>query len=177
MQAVRARARQCRRRRTARVLLLGLVLGLLQVLLLLGLSALQAPIKPASLGWWWLLVGALPYLLLPALAGFLAARQPTGAESPVGEGCLVGSIGVLLPTIAGVVIAVIQLTIAPPEDTCSSPLGICHTAFPGLIWAAVLLLVFLLGVGGVVGGLLGGWLGGLLGKRSRPAAGNLHAKN
>jgi hypothetical protein len=173
MQAVRARARRRRQRRTARVLLLGFSLGLLQSLLLLGCVLLQ-PQWPFS---WvaFLVVSGLFSLAIPALDGFLAARQNEDTSSGFGPGCLVGGIGFLIIAILTSLLIplALQHPCAPPEG-CNWGGAIMASA---ALQEAIIILWFAEGMSAVIGGSVGGWLGGLLGKRSRPAAGDLPAKN
>lgn len=161
MKPVRARARQRRRQRTARILLLGLTLGLLQSLLLLGWVLLQ---QQWPFSWVALLVlGILVSLAIPALDGFLAARQNEDTSSGFGPGCLVGGIGFLI--IAALTSLLIPLVLQHP---CAQPGG-CNLGGAMLTSAGVevfiVISLFIEGIAAIIGGLLGGWLGGLLAQR------------
>ncbi len=172
MQTVRARTRRRGRQRTARVLLLGFLLGLLQSLLLLGWTQLQPQWSSAWVVF--VVLSLLCYLAAPALDGFLAARQNEDTSTGVGPGCLVGGIGFLI--IAVVASLLIPLALRPQ---CAPP-GSCN--WGGAILAstaaeeAVSLFWFIEGIAGALCGILGGWLGSLMGKRSASAVGNLPAK-
>ena len=91
-----------------RATLLGLILGALQVLLMILTFIITEQIRPDPLGTWWLAIFVLPYVLLPALAGFLTGRERGDTNATIRSGCLVGGIGVL-PTLIVIWVAAILL--------------------------------------------------------------------
>lgn len=166
------------RQRKYQIPLLGMILGLLQILIVV--SALVLPQEIINLNQWpsgvladkWLPIAlsALLYLLIPTLAGFLAARQSGNASSGAGAGCLVGGFGLLVIVIAAVALVGIAAAAPPQPPACPEP-GTCGHGLgpyfsPGSI-AIILAIPILIfeGLGSVVGGLSGGWLGGALAQR------------
>jgi len=168
MQTHVARTRQRRWRRRGRVLLLGVVLGLIQGLLALGWGWL--PHWPFA----WMLFVALSlffYLFLPAVEGFLAARQSGAASSASSPGCLVGGIGFLVIALAAAVTLLVMppmvRTSCPPGETCNDKAGAGFVVgFATFLIQVIIIIFFLLeGMAGAIGGLLGGWIGGVLGQK------------
>lgn len=171
------------RHRWWQILLLGIILGLLQILIVV--SALLLPQEVINLNQWpagalaekWLptALSMLFYALIPALAGFLDTRQSGGASSGVGAGCLVGGFGLLVIVIAAVALVGIAAAVPPQPPACPEPgtcgHGIAPYFSPGSI-AYILVIPILIfeGLGSVVGGLLGGWIGGILGQREASAS-------
>ncbi len=147
-----------------RIILLGLALGLLLALLLEGTAFQRLWLISSEAG---VAVGALLYLLFPALEGFLTARQGGDSRAGTRSGRWVGGIGIIPPAIDLVAHAVIWLVNRPE---CSSiACGLFYS--PQFILAITLYSLLLQGMGSVLGGLLGGWLGGQLGQRWAKAAG------
>jgi hypothetical protein len=160
-------------------------LGLLQILIVV--SALVLPQEVINLNQWpsgvladkWLPIAlsALFYALIPALAGFLDARQSGAASSGVGAGCLVGGFGLLVIVIAAVALVGIAAAAPPPQPaTCPEPgtcgHGIAPYFSPGSIaFIFVIPVLIFEGLCGVVGGLVGGWIGGERGRRWATASG------
>jgi len=102
------------------------------------------------------------YLLIPALAGFLAARQNGDTASGVGPGCLVGGISWLVIVVATTLIIVLT----PPQPVCQP--GVCGRAFvsaAALGEAIIVTTLFFEILGSLFGGLVGGLIGGALGRR------------
>jgi hypothetical protein len=151
---------------------LGLLLGLLQLLLLIQASALgnwADSLLPVVL-----LAAALD-LLVPALAGFLAARQSGDASSGVGAGGIVGGFGFL--TIAITLIVLSAQALNAPHQPCppySPRLYIPPEFISGFV---IIPLIVLEGLGSMVGGLLGGGIGGLLGGKRRGKPSNARRRN
>jgi hypothetical protein len=150
MQLSSARSAGRRWLRWGRVLLFGVLLGLLQMLLLTqgaGLAQWSASWLPA------IALGALLYGLIPALEGFLTSRWKGDASSGQRAGCLVGGIGflVIALTEAG------KLALTPPP-ACKS---FCQDLSGPLYVVSVAVAAY----GGAVGGRLGGWIGGILGHK------------
>ncbi|HEY7357636.1 MAG TPA: hypothetical protein VH590_14255 [Ktedonobacterales bacterium] len=150
------------------ILLLGLILGALQILLVLGWGVIV--LWPFS----WLLFGLfsiLCCLVISALDGLLTSRRNLEPDAVFAPGLIVGGIAFLVEGIALVAAPDIVLTpIACPPGSCRG-LG---AGIGGVFILAVIGAFFLLEA--LLVGPLGGWLGGLLGKRRATAAGNLPAK-
>jgi hypothetical protein len=135
-------------------LVLGIPLGLLQIGLLSGSILLW----PSFASWSALACCVLSYLLLPALAGFLAAgRNDEGLKA----GCLVGVPSLLTVAVAGIV-AVIVTFLSPP--LCHCPGDAIIAAFGG--WSFAVLALVIGGVSldamGIFVAILGGWIGAAL---------------
>ena len=146
--------------------LFGVALGVLQVLVI------WVPLlEHWSLSWWpWLALCALFYLLIPALAGFLAAAREGDTFSGVGAGCLTGAISVLVVAIPVSIPAVtlVATSIATPRLVCPPPCSHPPTDHYNLSYYALAIpsvVILLAGVSALVGGSLGGWIGGVLGQR------------
>ncbi len=97
-----------------RNLLLGVSLGLLQLLAIgevIDFWHLHLP--------WWLYVGlgTLFYLLIPGLAGFLAAQKTGDDNIGVGAGCLVGAVSIFI-AITAALIADAQTSLPSCVDSC-----------------------------------------------------------
>lgn len=153
------------------ILLLGIILGALQVLLVWGWGLI------AQWSFSWLLFGALSllfYLTISALDGLLTMRRNLEPDAVFAPGFFVGGIAFLVEGIVFVAAPAIVLT---PLQSIACPPGSCRglgAGIGGLFFLAVIGAFFLLEA--LLVGPLGGWLGGLLGKRSAAAAGNLPAK-
>lgn len=161
MQTASAPSRWRRWLRWGRVLLLGMVLGMLQFLLLTQAAALEqwsASSLPA------VAIGALLYLLIPALAGFLAARQSGGASSGTGSGCLVGGIGLLAIAVASILANALTPPPPPPPPCPPDCPRLPPKFFTTLEGEGIFYIMLLEVLGGVAGSLLGGRLGGVLGQ-------------
>jgi hypothetical protein len=164
MEAHNARLRARSRRawlRCGRILLFGVTLAALQLLLIAALGLLQ------SWSFIWLpaiILAALFYLLIPALAAFFAARQSSSDTSEGGVGCFVAGISFLLIVI--VVMGAFALTPNAVQTPCQPHCRLGAGALAqALAMQALIIFCLIEGAGGLVGGLLGGWLGGLLGRR------------
>lgn len=174
------RARMDRRQRWRsglRVLVLGMVLGMLQFLLLLGAAKLQPAVVNlneglfgALLPWWpFVAVAVFLSLLFPAVASFLAALQSGGTSSWTGIGILVGCIGFSVMVLASWV----TLQLAPPPSSPPACLPNCGGvgqiagAEIGASYAAAATIfgLFWNAMAGAVGGGLGGWMGDTLRER------------
>jgi hypothetical protein len=140
------------------------VLGLIQRLLLLGFELFQQWPSVWMLRQWfldWVLYVALSlcfYLFIPAVEGFLTARQNGDALSASGPGCLVGGIGFLVLALAE---AYTLLFIPPPDYT---PRGIYGPSVGDIVIIITLSLLFE-GLTGAIFGTYGGRLGGRLGQK------------
>src|SRR5690242_20413167 len=97
--------------RWGRVLVLGIVLGGVQ--LLLALAAERADDWSPFVA-----LSAFFYLAIPALAGFFTARRSGDTYSGVGAGLLVAGIGLLAVAIPVVVGSVLALTAPAPQHIC-----------------------------------------------------------
>jgi hypothetical protein len=146
--------------------LLGFSLGLLQSLLLLCWVLLQ---QQWPFSWVaFLVLGILVSLAIPALDGFLAARQNEDTSSGFGPGCLVGGIGFLIiAALTSLLIPLVLQSQCAPPGSCNWGGAILASAAAGEL---VSLFLVIEGIAGVVFGLLGGWLGGLLGSRRAAAS-------
>jgi hypothetical protein len=161
-----ARTRQRRWRGWGRVLLLGVVLGIIEGLLILGWG-----LQHWSLAWMLVVgLGLCFYLFIPAVEGFLAARQSGKAFSASGTGCLVGGMGflVLALAVAGALL-VLPLTVrtdCPQGETCSR-VDTGYAVGLGTFYFKSMIIAFLMieGLAGGIGGVLGGWIGGVLGQQ------------
>jgi len=164
MQPGSAPARRNRWLRWVRVFFFGVLLGLFQLGLLLRGQQLEewaTTLMPV------VAIGALLYVLIPALEGFLAAWQSEDASSWAGAGCLVGVIGFLVLAVGFTLEAILT---TPQCQSGPNVHGFCGHGLGGgtLLLAAIAIIIFIFfmeGIGSVGGGLLGGWIGGLLGER------------
>jgi hypothetical protein len=109
-------------------------------------------------------IGALLYVLIPALEGFLVAWQSEDASTGARAGRLVGGIGFLVLVVSFTFGAILT------SPQCQSGPGVvCNSGTGGwLIGAAVVIIgiLFLVeGIGSMIGGQLGGSIGGLVGQR------------
>ncbi len=168
MQAHQARMRARRRQqwlRASQILGFGLVLGLFQLALALGVAAFQQ-VLPQLLC---IALAVILYLLVPALVGYFGARRSSSGASGEGAGCLVGGIGFLIILGALLVSSVFVPHFLQPQcqPDCNPRGAIVGAA---IARAAVFLYLLLEGVVAAGAGLLGGWLGGLLGRRHAAAA-------
>lgn len=134
-----------------RNLLLGLLLALLQLLVLGGGVIWQFHLP------WWLYVGAgaVFYLLIPGLAGFLAARN-TGEDDGAGAGCLVGAVAILAAITAALFVSSFTL-----NSLSSSP----HLGLPDSNALFFIFIVLIEGLCGTLVTVVGGSVGESLGKR------------
>jgi cobalamin synthase len=142
-----------------RVLLLGIVLGLLQILLIYGWAWLQQYWSFA-----WVLASVLSilcYLAIPALDGFLASRQDKDPDAAFAPGIFVGGIGFLVTLL--ITFAPPQANARPPEDYTGFSFAVGGLVILFILAAFFFLEVFFLGP-------LGGWLGDRLGRRYRAAS-------
>lgn len=165
MQSAPARSRWQSWQSRLRALVLGIVLGLLQILLVWGWELIAR--WPFS----WLLFGALSlffYLAISALDGFLASRQNQETSSGFPPGFIVGGIAFLVEGITFVAAPAIVLT---PLLPIVCPPGSCRGLSAGIGGFFILVIIsafFLLEA--LLVGPLGGWIGGVLAQRwaSRP---------
>lgn len=160
MQLGSARSRWRRWLRWGRVLVLGIILGGVQIFLLLFAAN---PLLQWATSWLpFFALSAFFYLGIPALEGFLTAWQSEDAYAGVGPGCLVGGISFLAIAIPGAASSVLALN--APRPVCPPD---CPRLYlpPGFAIGLILPVVLIEGMAGVVGGLLGGWIGGILGQR------------
>ncbi len=159
MQPARADARRRRWYRSGQIILLGAVLAGLQLLLLAQAEALAqwaaSPLLPIG-------IGALLYLLIPALAAFLVARRQRDGSSALSTGCLVGVVSAFIIAILAAVSIVVSLN-TPPSPSLSYRLPVTPSFIIGTTTAFVLIEWF----GALLGGLLGGAIGNLLGHRQK----------
>jgi hypothetical protein len=153
--------------RWARVLIVGMVSGGVQIFLLLsaGLS-LKPYLVGLPLNWPFLLVvvlSACAYLVLALLEGGLAASRTGTIAAGKAAGQLVGGIGALIVTIAIVVLVVIMFT--TPRSTTSEidP----HDLRPPIAML-LFLLALLQGLWAWGVSRFGGWIGGVVGQRLAP---------
>lgn len=132
-----------------RNLLLGVLLGFLQLLALGEVIAFWHLNFP-----WWLYVGVgvLFYLLIPGLAGFLAALKTGDDNAGVDAGCLVGTVGILISITAALIIN--AQTHLPP----------CGIDCPGAGFL-IFFVVISEGLGGTIAAVIGSSVGEALGKR------------
>jgi hypothetical protein len=108
-------------------------------------------------------LGTLLYLLLPALASFLAARQSGDASSGLVSGCLVSGVGFLILVVVFALVTMISPGCYPGlGEDCGDGFG---GEFVAGIGGTMMTLLLVEGVGGVIGSLVGGWFGGSLGER------------
>jgi hypothetical protein len=153
MQRVLARPRWPER---VRALLFGLFLGVLQILLLIRLLSLA----PTFNLWLLVLPGALCYLALPALAGFLTARLD-GASSGLGVGCVVGGISLVMVGTAVLLMTVIAFS----QPSLPPSIGGMMDGSPVHGPAEALFLILSLNGVGVLVAMFGGLIGDALGSR------------
>jgi len=137
-------------------LLLGSILGLLQILLVLGWGLL------AQWSFSWLLFGLLSvlfYLAIPALGGFLASWQNQETDAVFPPGCIAflveGSAFLVMPAI---VLTPLRPIVCPPGSCRGLSAGIGGVFFLTVTGAFFLLEALLVGP-------LGGWIGSNLGRR------------
>lgn len=113
------------------------------------------------------MLGALFYLLLPAIEGFRIARQGARARESAMAGGLVGYISLLVVFISLVIILIVGLLSphapAPAHSIHITPL------FAAIIVAGLFLVILLLNSLGMPVAYLGGFLGGMLGQRHKGA--------
>jgi hypothetical protein len=147
--------------RWGRVLLLGVLLGLLQTLLFFQAQALNQWSTSSLTS---ICLVALGYLLLPALEGFLTSRQSDHLSGGIGTGCLVGVMGFLIAALS------ISIWAASLPNTCGSGAAIACGGIAASGRAIIFSLLLWEGVGGVIGGLIGGGIGAILGERRVPAS-------
>ena len=152
---------------------LGIPLGLLQMAILF-VGAVQVSLPWLGRLSWEpaILLGALFYLLLPAIEGFRTARQGAGARACASAGWLVSYISLLVVFLSLVIILIVILLSphAPPP-----PHSIHITSFfAAIIVAGVFLVILLLNSLGMLVAYLGGFLGGKLGQRHKGGAYALH---
>lgn len=149
----------------ARVLIVGMVCGGVQIFLLLATGVEMRPwLAGLPLHWPWVVVGALSacaYLGLGLLEGFLAATRKGTSAAGRAAGQVVGGISALIVAIPIVVLVVIMLS-APHSTTGEFDLR------PSIAFVlCVLILLEALWAWGV--STLGGWLGGVVGQQTVPA--------
>lgn len=153
--------------RWARVLIVGMVGGGIQIFLLLA-TGLSLPPQLAGLPLHWPLglVGALSacsYLVLALLEGFLATSRSGTIAAGRAAGRLVGGISALAVAIAIVVLAVIILyTPLPPL----APGQIDRADLRSELAVLLCLFAMVEGVWAWGVSMVGGWIGGVVGQRA-----------
>jgi hypothetical protein len=159
MQPGPARSRWRRWLRWGRVILLGLVLGGVQIAL-----AVDAPsiVQWTTTGWWLVAISACCYLVLPVIEGFFAAMREEDTFSGISAGCLVGAISVLVT--ASPLVALTVIAFNTPQPVCPPA---CPRFLPlGDTYAGITIIVVVYtGAFAEIGGVLGGWIGSTLGQK------------
>ena len=151
--------------RLARVLLVGMLCGGVQIWLLVATGVELAPwFAGLPLQWPWVLVGVLSagsYLLLALLEGFLAASRMGTIAAGRAAGQAVGGISALTVAIPIVVLVIIML--ATPISTAG---GVDpHDLRPSLAFV-LCMLILLEGLWAWGVSTVGGWIGGVMGQRA-----------
>jgi hypothetical protein len=157
MQTAPAPLKRQRWLRWAHPIFWGCVLAGLQILLL---TQAQTLAQWSTTVWPVIGIGAFLYLLVPAFAEFLAARQQAKAHSKLSMGCLVGLVSTLIIAIAATVSLVISLNTQPP-----SPGHGLWNLPPDFFISQTVDFILIECFGAVIGGSVGGWLGGLLARQ------------
>src|SRR5262249_24619815 len=99
-------------------------------------------------------VGAILYLFVPLVAGFLVANQRASALAGIGAGCLVGGLAFLISALSGsVLFSLLTLDSCPTHYPCISSRAVF----------VIGIIFYIEGAGGIFGGALGGIIGGFLG--------------
>ena len=160
MQSAPARAPGRRWLRWGRAVLLGVVLAALQLLLLSQSEKLG---NWAASAWPAFALGALLYLFIPTLEGFLSAWRTADVQAGVVAGCIVGGVSFIVLAIVATMALVALLATPPPVCPPDCPrLYLPPAFFAGIVFFYGFVLP---GIGGVLGGALGGWIGGLIGQQ------------
>lgn len=138
----------------------GIPLGLLQVGLIL--NGFFVPVM--QLGWTpSIALGALFYLVIPAIAGFFTARRNReGAFTGRSVGWKIGACSLLVVIMFSLVMGVAYLLTLPHAASGSIGSGFSPLEIALLLGALFFALLVLNSVGlllGLVGGFFGGWLG------------------
>ena len=160
MSSAPAPSRRQRWLKRGRVLVFGGVLGLLQILLVLGLAWLA----PWPFAWAaFVVLSVFCSLAIPALAGFLAFRPDEDPSSEFPPGFLVGGIGFLVSLLALWSGLLPLASLACPPGSCQG----WGFGLGGVLVLTILGALWLLEA--LFAGPLGGWVGGVLGKRRASA--------